>query len=66
MIAMIIFYILLLLLTLGYVVVNCFNLIRFRLNVPGDQSFILMTGYLLIIATIVIGSIFMAVIAAAI
>ncbi len=63
MTVMIVLYILLLLLTLGYVGVNCFHLIKFRLSVPGDHSVTLLSFYLLVVASLIVGSIFLAIIA---
>lgn len=63
MTAVIIFYILLFLLALGYVVVNCFHFIRFRLLFRGDRFLTLLSFYLIVIVSIIIGSIFLAILA---
>jgi len=50
------FYIPLLLLALGYVVVNVFHLLRFRLPLRGDFSWLMLVLYLLIVLSALIGS----------
>lgn len=63
MTALIIFYVFMLLLALGYVVINCFHLINFRLSFRGDQSLTLLSFYLFIVIGIIVGSITLAIFA---
>lgn len=57
------FYIPILLLVLGYVVVNVYHLIRFRLPLKGDASVAMLWLYVLVTAGLVVSSIFFATIA---
>ena len=51
-----IFYALFVIMALGYVVVNTFHFIRFRLPLRGDLSLVILVAYLLIVASVLIGS----------
>jgi len=58
-----VFYFIILTLTLIYVGVNIYHIVRFRLDVPGDKSFVALTLYILAVIGILIGSVIMAIIA---
>jgi hypothetical protein len=57
-------YVPLFMLTMVYVAVNAFHLVRFRL--PGDLSWLLLTVYLLTVVGVVMGSISSAILAFAV
>ncbi len=60
--ALIGFYIFFLFLALGYVVINAFHLINFRLSFRGDYSLTLLSFYLITVVSLIVGSIFFAII----
>ena len=58
-----VFYFIFLALVLVYAAVNVYHVVRFRLDVPGDQSTLAMGIYIVTVTAILVGSIIMAIVA---
>lgn len=62
MVVLLAIYVPLLLLVLAYVVINVYHLINFRLPIKGDVSHAILAIYILIVSSLLIGSIILAVV----